>query len=87
MNALFKTRWSGRGAPRNPGTTLLLIASLATLATGCATRVREVPADYWVRTVRAGETFTAPVDGKFVPNAMFDELLGAYIRESFRRQP
>lgn len=73
-----------------PGKTLraamiLLSMLILTLpATGCKTLAVEVPSDYYVRTLKKGEQFTPPCDGKFVPEARFKEMLDVYIRESYR---
>lgn len=65
--------------------TLILIAGCATLLTGCTSpTVSEIPADRWVVTLEQGQTFTAPVRGKFVPQAQFNDMLDAYLREGFR---
>lgn len=60
----------------------MLISML--LLTGCATRttVREIDSDRKVVSVHAGVPFTPPTDGKFVPEARFDEMLEVYIRAS-----
>lgn len=52
------------------------------LATGCATKtvVREIPQDRYVVTLRPGVPFTPAVDGKFVPEARWNEMLEVYIR-------
>jgi hypothetical protein len=44
--------------------------------------VVEVSSDRYVRTVHAGVPFTPPCDGKFVPEARFQEMLDVYIRTS-----
>ena len=64
---------------------LRLTLLLTLLATGCATSrvtVREISSDRMVRSVRAGVPFTPPVDGKFVPQALFLEMLDYYVRMS-----
>lgn len=55
-------------------------------ATGCVshTTIREIPADRWVATVKKGQLFEVPSDGFFVPKAQFNEMMDAYMRESFR---
>lgn len=57
------------------------------LLTGCATRtvVKEIDSSRTVVSVRAGVPFTPPCDGKFVPEARFDEMLDVYIRASLKK--
>ena len=54
---------------------------------GCKTQtiVREIPQDRFVRSVRKGEPFTPPSDGKFVPEARWNEMLEVYINSSFKK--
>lgn len=63
-----------------PALTLILTLHLI----GCATRtvVKEISPSRAVVTVKAGVPFTPPVDGKFVPEARFVEMLDVYIRAS-----
>lgn len=58
--------------------TTLAVAALFAGAVGCTT-VRPISEDRLVFTVRKGQTFTAPTDGKFVPDALFNDMLEAYL--------
>jgi peroxiredoxin len=61
---------------------------LLLLCTGCVTtQVHEISSDRTVITVHAGVPFTPICDGKFVPEARFNEMLDVYIRESWRTKP
>ena len=66
---------------------LLSTLFLTLLATGCATRTRvvEISSDRTVVTVKAGVPFTPKCDGKFLPEARFNEMMDVYLRESFRK--
>jgi len=66
--------------------TKLLMMCCLVLVTGCAASrtVIEIPADRYVHTVRAGVPFTPAVDGKFVPQAQYNDMQDAYLRESRR---
>ena len=66
--------------------TKLLTTLFLLLVIGCATSrtVIEIPADRYVHTVRAGVPFTPAVDGKFVPQAQYNDMQDAYLRESRR---
>ena len=77
-------RWTGRGRRRRAAMMLALTASWMLLGTGCTSRVVKIPADRWVTTVPAGTVFRAEANGKFVPDARFNELLDAYIRMGFK---
>ena len=57
------------------------------LGTGCATKtiVKEIPDDRFVRSVRKGEPFAPPSDGKFVPVARWNEMLEVYINASQKK--
>ena len=52
---------------------LLLIAASMTISTGCA-RYKVISADRTIHPLRAGETWKAPVDGWFVPDARWLEI-------------
>ena len=85
----LKATWTRPGTRRRGATTPLSIALLATLLTGCATPktvVREIPTNNWVTTVKAGQVFIVPVDGKFVPESRFVQMLDAFVRESDRNK-
>jgi hypothetical protein len=56
---------------------------MCAVTVGCV-KVRPIPSDRYVTTVRAGQTFTAPTDGKFVPDALFNDMLEAYILQNTR---
>lgn len=83
MNHKMQSNKAGRTA--RAAMMLLSTLTLMLPATGCKTRVVEIPTDRFVRTVKAGEPFTPPCAGKFVPDARFNELRDAYILESFRK--
>ena len=54
----------------------LLLSMLAWL-NGCATRVVVIPADKQVLPLEAGQKFTAPSTGWWVPEARMQEILHA----------
>ena len=61
------------------GLTMLWIVA----GTSCSTvTIKEIPTDRMVVTVHAGQPFTPPCDGKFVPQARWNEMLDAYIIHS-----
>jgi hypothetical protein len=64
---------------------LALTLTLTRLLTGCETHpptVHEIDSNREVKTVHKDVPFTPDVDGKFVPEARFDEMLDVYIRAS-----
>lgn len=61
---------------------LMLISMMP--QTGCVT-VHEISPEKEVHTLHAGQPFTPPVDGKFVPLARWDEMLDTYIRASTKK--
>lgn len=67
------------------GTMLVSMLIWILPVTGCVTHppvVHEIDADRQVVTVHKGIPFSPPVDGKFVPEARFDEMSDVYIRAS-----
>lgn len=62
--------WRGKSS----GTTkLALIAAWMMISTGCA-HYKVISADRTVHPLRAGESWKAPVDGWFVPDARWLEI-------------
>jgi len=54
-----------------------LLLSILGWSNGCATRVVVIPADRQVIPLQAGQTFTAPSTGWWVPDARMQEILHA----------
>ena len=64
--------------------TLLLMLTCSAVVTGCVTKAVPVASDRWVTSLRSGQVFTAPCDGKFVPMATYLELQEAFDRAGYR---
>ena len=58
---------------------------LMLLAGGCVTRIRDISPERRVVTMRAGVPYTPQVDGKFCPEAQWDDMLDVYIRHSYEK--
>jgi hypothetical protein len=54
-----------------------LLLSMLAWSSGCATRVVVIPADKQVIPLEAGQTFKAPSNGWWVPDARMQEILHA----------
>ena len=61
--------------------TLTLLMLGLSLSCGCATRVVVIPADRQVIPLEAGQTFKAPLNGWWVPDARMQEILHALERK------
>jgi hypothetical protein len=87
MKVNHNETWTGRARHLRAAMMLLLMLSWMLPGIGCALRrgAVEIPADRWVMTLRAGQQFTAPVDGKFVPEARWNEMRDVYIQHSHER--
>jgi hypothetical protein len=87
MHKNHKTDWTRREQTQRPATMPLLMLILTLHLTGCVTRTleKEISPNRAVVTVHAGVPFVPPVDGKFVPEERFVEMLEVYIREANRK--
>ncbi len=60
------------------------------LLTGCATKppiIHEISSDKYIISLTNGVPFTPPCEGKFVPQARFNELLDVYLRAASPPSP
>ena len=87
MNRNLNVKLTRRARLRVAALTLLLMSAWMLPGTGCATRtvVREIPSDRMVMSLRGGQLFTAPCDGKFVPKARWNEMQDVYIQHSLEK--
>jgi len=72
--SLSMLTWTGCAFSRCPALTLLTLCPI--LLTGCA-HYKVIDANKTVRRLKAHETFLAPSDGWFVPDARWLELRNA----------
>jgi len=56
---------------------VMALLSMLGWSSGCATRVVVIPADRQVIPLKAGQKFTAPSSGWWVPDARMQEILHA----------
>jgi hypothetical protein len=69
--SLSTLTWTGCAFSRSPALTLLTLCPI--LLTGCA-HYKVIDADKTVRRLKAHDTFVAPSDGWFVPDARWLDL-------------
>lgn len=83
MKSLTRSIKHAKTLPK--ATMLLLTLTWTLLASGCRTELVPMSDERRVETLKAGVPYTPRVNGKFVPDAQYLDMQGAYIRESFRK--